>query len=91
MITYLENLSAKYGLTQNLTNSNLDKITENHIDLELTLSGDYYRALQYLSELDASDYFLNVEHLQLTPLFSRNGEPGGSANLYLTLGLYASP
>lgn len=90
LITYLEGLSAKYKLSQNITSANFEKSKNNQITISLNISGDYMQTLKYLAELEASDYFLNIEQLQLAPLYNRNGEPTPSTNLYLTLGLYVS-
>ena len=90
LITYLENLAAKYNLNQSISNSNIDKMPAKYIDISLDISGDYVKVLEYLSDIESSDYFLNVEQLQFTPAFDRSGQPTQSTDLNLTLGLYAS-
>lgn len=90
LITYLENLAAKYNLNQSIANSNIDKIVGRHIDISLNISGDYIKILKYLSDIESSNYFLNIEQLQLKPAYDRSGEPTQSTNLYITLGIYDS-
>lgn len=91
LITYMENMAAKYNLNQSIISSNLDKITNNRINIDLNISGDYIKIFKYLSEIEASDYFFNIERLQIAPVYERNGEPTHNTNLYLTLDLYVSP
>lgn len=90
LITYLENMAMMHNLAQTINNSNIDKITDNKIVLSLNLTGDYDNILQYLVDLESSDYLLNIEKFQLTPVFTRSGQSTEDANLYLTLGLYVS-
>ena len=90
LITYLENMAMINNLAQTISNSNIDKITDNKIVLSLNLTGDYDDILKYLVDLESSEYLLNIEKLQLTPVFSRSGQNTEDANLYLTLGLYVS-
>lgn len=91
LITYLEDLSAKHKLTQSINNSDLDKITNSKITISMTLIGDYLNTLNYITDLESSVYFLNIEQLQLAPVFTRNGDLTPQVSLNLTLGMYVSP
>jgi Tfp pilus assembly protein PilO len=90
LITYLEEMALKNNLTQTINNSNIDKITDNKVVFSLNLTGDYDNIIKYLVDLESSEYLLNIEQLQLTPIFNRSGQNTEDANLYLTLGLYVS-
>jgi len=90
LITYLESMALVNNLTQTINSSNIDKIADNKVLLSLNLTGDYDNILKYLVDLESSDYLLNIEKFQLTPVFNRSGQNMEDANLYLTLGLYVS-
>lgn len=89
LITELENLANLYQVTQRIDNSNLDKITDRRVVVNLTVSGDYYRLWRYLSALEQSKYFFTVSSLLLSPLPSRDGNVN-DANLNLHLTLYVN-
>ncbi len=91
LITFLENVSAKHKITQVITASNLDKIGKNHLaNISMNLSGNYTDILKYLAEIDASDYFLYINRLQLMPAYTRTGETTSATNLSLTFELYVN-
>src|SRR3989339_1636619 len=88
LITYLEGLAAKHKLAQSISNSMLDQIAGNQIAIGLNLSGEYKHVFEYMTNLESSDYFINIEELQLTPIFERNIGLSNSVNLYLAIKLY---
>ena len=91
LITFLEDLSAKYNITQTITNSTLDQIsTSRAVNISMNLSGGYKDTLKYIADLEASDYFINIEQMQLTPTFGRNGEYAPTTNLSITIELYVN-
>jgi hypothetical protein len=91
LITFLENLSAKHNITQTINNSNLDKVNAGQIaSISMNLSGNYLNILNYIAELETSDYFIYVNRLQLTPAYARNGEPISTTNLNITIELYVN-
>lgn len=90
LITYLEGMALVNNLAQTINSSNIDKVTDNKVMLSMNLTGDYDNILKYLVDLESSEYLLNIEKLQLTPIYNRNGQNTEDANLYLTLGLYVS-
>ena len=90
LITYLENLALKHNLAQSIAGSNLDKISNNVINISLNLNGGYNDILKYLNELETSDYFMNMEQLQISPVFPRGGDTPSGASLDLNLSLYVN-
>lgn len=91
LITFLETLATKHNLNQTITSSNLDKIgSDQTAEIVLNLSGDYQNTLNYMVDLETSDYFINIEQLQLKPVFNKNGEIAKTASLNLTTKLYVN-
>lgn len=90
LITYLENLALKHNLTQSISGSNLDMVNNNRVSIALNLNGSYTNILKYLNDLEISDYFINVERLQVTPIFPPGSGALAGADLSLTLSLYVN-
>ncbi len=91
LITFLETLATKHNLNQTIASSNLDKIGSDQIaEIVLNLSGDYQNSLNYIVDLETSDYFINIEHLQMKPVFNKNGEIGKTISLELTTKMYVN-
>ena len=91
IITYLENLAAKYHVTQTINNSNLDKVGNNQItSISMNLAGNYGDALMYIAELETSDYFIYINSMRASPAFTRSGETTLNINLSLTIELYVN-
>ncbi len=91
LITFLENLAAKNNVVPTITSSNLDKIGDSHLaDISLDLKGNYYNILKYISELESSNYFIKIQQLQLTPNFTKDGDPSPMVNLSITTELYVN-
>ncbi len=90
LITYLENLAAKHDLIQSISGSNLDTANNSRISIALNLNGSYTNVLKYLNELEISNYFINVERLQVSPVFPRGSDAPSGASLSLTLSLYVN-
>ena len=91
LITFLETTSAKHNLTQSINSSNLDKVSKNTTaNISLTLTGKYIDILAYIADLEASDYFINILQLELTPVFTRDGQPSPDVTLNIVTELYVS-
>lgn len=91
LITFLETTSAKHNLTQSINSSNLDKVSANTTaNIALTLTGNYTDVLAYIADLEASHYFINITQLELTPVFTREGQPSPDVTLNLMTELYVS-
>lgn len=91
LITFLENLAATHKLTQTVADSSLNQIgSDQTASISLSLSGSYQDILNYTSDLEASDYFLNIEQIQIKPVFNKNGELSELVNLELTAKLYVN-
>ncbi len=92
LITTLETLASSQGVTQKINSSNLDNITNQKIQISLSISGPYDKTLSYLNALEHLPYFINVTHLNLTP-FSDRTNPGvtDNVNMNLDLNLYVVP
>ncbi len=91
LITFLENLAGKHHLTQTITTSNLDKIKNStNAEISFSLNGNYQDALDYIAELESSDYFITIQQLQFKPVFTRNGEPSPLVTLDITATLYVN-
>jgi Tfp pilus assembly protein PilO len=72
LITTLEALATRTGVTQRITNSTLDNITNQQIQISLGISGSYHKALTYLDELEHLPYFINVTHVSLSQFADKN-------------------
>ena len=91
LITFLENLATTHTLTQTINNSNLDKIkTSPTAEISFNVSGDYQNLLEYIAELERSDYFITIEHLELKPIFNKTGEASSLATLDINAKLYVN-
>ncbi|KKP59538.1 MAG: hypothetical protein UR53_C0001G0038 [Candidatus Magasanikbacteria bacterium GW2011_GWC2_34_16] len=91
LITTFENLAQKNKVDQKIENSNLDRITNQRITLNLNINGSYNNILNYLADLENLNYFIIVEQLQMSPLVDRfNPTSTTTVNLHLNLSLYAS-
>lgn len=91
LITFLENLSAKYDITQTIVNSSLDKNgNASTISISMNLEGNYNNILKYIAELESSNYFIYIKRLQLAPGYTRSGETTPTTNLSLTIELYVN-
>lgn len=91
LITFLESLAATHALNQTISDSSLDKIGADQMAaISLSLNGEYQNILRYISDLEASTYFLNIEQMQLKPIFGKNGDLSKLASLELTTKLYVN-
>lgn len=89
LITTLEEMAANNNVTQKISKSNLDRLTDNRVTLSLNVTGSYARVLRFLTDLETLPYFLNITKLQLsytaTRLSQVGDEPPISLNLDLSL------
>jgi Tfp pilus assembly protein PilO len=72
LVTTLESLATRTGVTQRITNSSLDNIANQKIQISVAVSGSYHKVLVYLDELENLPYFLNVTHISFTPFYDKN-------------------
>ncbi|MBI2038136.1 MAG: hypothetical protein HYT15_04415 [Candidatus Magasanikbacteria bacterium] len=91
LITFLETSAAKHDVVQTITASNLDQISNNRLaTISINLKGNYYDILNYITDLETSDYFINIDQLQITPVFSKEGQVTQTANLNISTELYVT-
>lgn len=92
LITALENIANKNKVTQKIESSNLDQKASDLIKVSLSVNGKYENTLKYLSDLEKSNYFINIEKIQLTNAGTKPGESTSSTptNLYLNFSLYVN-
>lgn len=92
LITTLESLASSHGISQKINSSNLDNITNQKILISLSITGTYEKALSYLNDLEHLPYFINVNHLSLTPLIDRYSlSATNNVTLNLDISLYVVP
>ena len=92
LITFFESTAAKHNLIQSITSSNLDKIDNSHLALiSINLSGSYHDALQYITDLETSNYFISIKQLHLTPVFTKEGNPSPMVSLDISTEIYVTP
>lgn len=93
LITDLETIASRHGVTQKISAPDLGKNNTNKIIFNILASGGYENLWAYLSDLEKTHYFLNVEKLHLEPVpikGSAMNTAEKSYNLQLTLGLYVA-
>lgn len=92
LITTLENIASKNKVQQKIANSNLDQKNIKKIEISINVNGDYKNVLNYLTSIEASKYFLNVEKAQLTTSGASPNDTTATkqANLYLEISLYVN-
>lgn len=91
LITTLEGLATKNSVTQKITNSNVDSITNNKIQASLNISGPYHKVLAYVNDLEQLPYFINIIKFSIAPLGERGAANIETANLNLDISLYVIP
>jgi hypothetical protein len=92
LITTLESMAVKYGVSQRINSSNLDNITDNKAKISLSISGPYYNTLAYLDGIEHFPYFINLTHLSLSPYTDRsNPNLTDSVIMNLDFNLYVIP
>lgn len=91
LITTLEAIATKDGMTQKINNSNIDKITNQKIQLSLTIIGPFEKAVKYLNDLEQLPYFINVNKLSISPQTDRSNPNSDQVSMNLDLSLYVSP
>ena len=91
LITTLESLASKHNLTQKIVNSSLDNITNQRVQMSLSLNGQYIHSLAYLDELEHLPYFINVSHVGITPYTDRNNTSTNNVIMNVDFNLYVIP
>lgn len=91
LITSLENIAAEEKVSQKIISSNLDKITNNQVNIQLSTAGSYQQNLNYLNRLEKMGYFINLEEINFTPIINVNSTNSTSTptNLDLKMSIYA--
>ena len=92
LITTLESLAIKNSVLQKINNSNLDSLTNQKVQVSLSLSGTYNNVLNYLSDLEHYNYFMNPTRLSISPYVDRSN-PNQTDNVIMNLdfNLYVVP
>ncbi|MFH1291677.1 MAG: hypothetical protein ABIH87_00555 [bacterium] len=87
LIQLLETMASNNQVNQKINLTTLDNIkAQGQVKINLTISGDFQDILNYIHELEASDYFLNIENIRLTP----DQNKSDWVNLNLNISLYVS-
>jgi Tfp pilus assembly protein PilO len=89
LITELENLANQNQLEQRIENSNFTMDSSRHLNIGLTITGSYQPLLQYLTDLESQDYFLNITQLHWTGLSPTASQPN-RAQMRLQVSLYVN-
>lgn len=89
LITDLENLANKNQLEQRIENTNFTMDSSRHLNIGLTITGDYQQLLQYLADLESRDYFLNITQLHWTGL-PPTASKSNRAQMRLQISLYVN-
>ncbi|MFH1789643.1 MAG: hypothetical protein ABH832_01075 [bacterium] len=67
LIQLLENIASQNKVEQKIIGSNLDKIgSENSVSINLSILGSYLDIINYIHDIETSDYFINIDKLQLS-------------------------
>jgi len=90
LITVLENLAEAHSVTQNIENTNLDKIENNELKLSITATGNYRDLFYYLKDLENAPYFLNPIAFSISSARGRDPNSPAQAVMHLTLHLYVN-
>lgn len=88
LITLLEDLSNRHAVTQKIVSSNLDSPTNVRVAMHLNLTGRYHDILEYLRDLEQSDYFIAINRLYLSSFVDRgqpSAEPQASLDIEFTI------
>lgn len=89
LITTMEDIAAKNKIKQKIENSNIDKITDQQIKISLNIEGTYLNVLNYLTDIENLNYFLNVRQLNFTPGAGAT-DKNSPASLRLDLSLFVN-
>jgi len=89
LITTLENLPARHQVEQKIESTNLDQANKKQVNIGLIVSGGYTALLNYLSDLESFDYFLNVTQLHWSAM-AKNNQNLDQFQLRLQLSLYVN-
>ena len=86
LIKFLEDLSQNSNVKQNIRSSNLDEIKKgNLVKISTTITGNYHDVLNYIHNLETSQYFINIKDIRLTPRSGEKEKQGMAAKLNLEL------
>lgn len=87
LVKSLENFATTNSVTTKIINSNIDVSSKQYLLLSISAAGSYHNLLAYLSDIESTNTFLNVRHLQFTS--SANPlQPTIQATLTLDLAIY---
>jgi Tfp pilus assembly protein PilO len=92
LITELETIAAKTGVTQKIDSSNFDAITNQKARFSLSASGEYAKLFRYLEEIEALPYFIALEQVTLSPSDAKIGTTlSSNTSLHLVVSVYVNP
>ncbi|MDO8499104.1 MAG: hypothetical protein Q7S66_00390 [bacterium] len=90
LITLLESIADKNGVTQKIENSNIDNPAAEYTEVNITVQGNFIKTFGYLVDLENTDYFINIGSLELTTAPSRTATKNEqNINIRLSINLYA--
>lgn len=91
LITMLEGLASKNNISQRINSSNIDAIANQQMLVSLTISGDYEKVLNYLSDIELLPYFITITHLTISPIIDRNNITAvNQVSMNIAIKLYVS-
>lgn len=90
LITTLEDVAVKNKVKQKINSADWGKDPNGQKNISLTIDGEYQDLLNYMADVEKTNYFLHIEKLQFTPGFNRKGEFTNNAELNLNLSFYAN-
>lgn len=89
LITLLEENAEKNKVSQKINSSDLDKIGEK-IHMNITASGQYKNVLNYLADIENSQYFITEKNIQISSGSNLQNNLADYANMNLDLILYVN-
>lgn len=66
LIGVLENIAQKNGLVQKIQNSDLDQIKGNYVHMSIMTTGSYDNSLHYLTDLEKTEYFIQIQSVNIS-------------------------
>lgn len=66
LIGVLEGIAQKNNLIQKIQNSDLDQIKGSSVHMSIMTSGSYGDSLRYLADLEKTDYFIQIQSLNIS-------------------------
>lgn len=89
LITMLESMAEQNNVIQKIDNSNFDDQKAKYVNLNLTIQGSYKNIFGYLADLENSNYFININTLNMSPAFNPQKNAAPMVGLKLNISIYA--